>query len=142
MGKGLPGQSATHLTQNQLCVMIETLDTFSYKFYKDMKPLCEQQWRYSSFSCIFCQILLQYFISHSNVKLFLFSIWDYNCFFFFNLCFGHTSRYVGVLVPQSEIKLMIPILEAWSLNRWFTREVLQFFNFCSILMVNVWLLGI
>ena len=39
------------------------------------------------------------------------------------LCFfGHTKA-CGILVLQPGIKPMPPVLEAWSLNHWTTREV-------------------
>ena len=43
--------------------------------------------------------------------------------FLFVYLFGSCHAACEILVPQPGIELMSPVLKAWSLNHWMTREV-------------------
>ena len=58
--------------------------------------------------------------SHCFVWSLLFCLF---ALFFFSLCFGCTA--FGIVVSQLGIKPVPPAVEAWSLNHWTTRELLE-----------------
>ena len=69
-------------------------------------------------SHIIFQVIMEYLCYMKPRKLKLRGFWGLNHVLYFILFWP-----CGILVPQPGIKPMSPVLEAWSLNHWTTREV-------------------